>query len=923
MTFLGRRQERAALREHIEAARRATGGAILVTGPAGIGKTALVGETIQAVTGVRVLQTVGAQYDMELPYAALQQLLQPLTDSIESLPEQQAQAVASALGMGMGKTVAPSSVLVALGTLNLLAGTAEDLPVICVVDDAHWLDDASSQALAFVARRLGGMAVSLIFVAREPLTSDVLNGVTVLRLHGLEDTDARILLRTSLRAPLDPRVRDRILAEAQGNPLALLELPRSADMGALAGGFGIPAGAQLPRTLEAGFQERLERLPAHARLFLLVASADPTGDPVVVWRAARHLGLDPVSASHGVDSGLMQTDIRIRFRHPLVRSAIYESATSDDRRAVHDALALATDPLIDPERRAWHAAQAAVEPDERLAEELERLANRARARGGLAASGAFLEQSAALTPDIGARARRLLAAALARRECGDFSRALRLVAEAEAAGHDPVVHAEAQVVRARVAFDRGRDESAVRELIAAAKAVGPFDVLLGRDVLFDALAAATFLGRIATWSLTVDLAEAVLGLPVVEDRKRPLDRLLDGLISRITNGGKVDQQAIRPVLALYMKHGSEAGQDTRADERFGIGELWLACSAAEDIWDDRIFVALARQQLDYARDNGALAAMPVALSYRALSLVHEGRFPPAQRLVDEAYAVSDEIGAPRMAFVDMAIAAWQGDRQRVRKLTEQAAADATARGEGRLLTAAEYATAVHFNGMGEFEAAADACRTAVHLDEPSFPVWLIPEFVEATARSGQREEALEVVRRLEQVAAGLDTDWCTGTARYIRALVSAGDEADTAYQESITYLARTSGRIHLARARLAYGEWLHGEEHKGRAREQLEAAHEMFLSMGARDFAGRASRALRAATGVVRRHNAGEAALTAQEQAVTRLVARGATSKEAAAELFISPRTVDAHLRSIFAKLGVKSRRELRDMYRETADGGR
>ncbi|MEU4556943.1 AAA family ATPase [Actinoplanes sp. NPDC023936] len=921
MTFLGRHHERAVLRELVEGARGATGDAILVTGPAGIGKTALVAETIAEVTGgVRVLQTAGAQYEMELPFAALQQLLQPLVGGIESLPEPQARAVASALGTG--ETVSPATVLVALGTLNLLTWAARERPVICVVDDTHWLDDASSQVLAFVVRRLSGAAVSVIFMAREPLTSDALSGVTVLRLRGLEDADARTLLRTGLRAPLDPRVRDRILAEAQGNPLALLELPRSADLGALAGGFGVPGTARLPRTLEVGFQDRLERLPAQARRFLLVASADPTGDPVVVWRAARHLGLDPVAASHGVDAGLIQIDIRIRFRHPLVRSAIYESATVDDRRAVHDALAVATDPLVDPERRAWHAAQAAAEPDEQLADELERLANRARSRGGLAASGAFLEQAAALTPDTGSQARRLLAAARARHECGDFGRALRLVAAAEATVQDPVLQARAQVVRARVAFDRGRDEPAVRGLIAAARAIGPFDVLFGRDVLFDALAAATLMGRFATWSLTLDLAEAVRDLPVDDERTRPLDRLLDPLIACIS-GGKADPGAIRPVLAHYLEYGSKAGQADRAVERFDIGELWLACQAAQDIWDDQIFIALSRQQLDYARDNGALAGMPIALTHRALSLIHEGRFPPAQRLVDEGYAISAEIGAPRMAFVDMAIAAWQGDRQRVRELTEQAMADATARDEGRLLTAAEYATAVSLNGMGEFAAAADACRTAVHLDEPSFPPWLIPEFVEGAARSGRPQDALEVVERLERVAAEMDTDWGTGTALYVRALISAGEQADTAYREAIKRLARTTRRIDLARARLAYGEWLAGEERKGEAREQLEAAHEMFLAMGARDFAGRASRALRAATGVVRRPNAGEAALTAAEQAVTRLVARGATSKEAAAELFISPRTVDAHLRSIFAKLGVKSRRELRDMYRDAGEGAR
>ena len=914
MTLIGRIRELDALRGVVDAARDARGEAVLLVGPAGIGKTALVAAAIDQTTGIRVLRADGAQYEMELPFAALHQLLLPLLDRVDSLPPPQRRAMASALGLTDG--VHPTGALVALGTLNLMADAAAERPVLCVIEDAHWLDSASAQVLTFVARRLAGLPVSMVFLARDPVTSDALRGLTAMPLHGLNDVEARAVLETGLRSPLDPQVRDRILAEAQGNPLALLELPRAADPGSLAGGFGVPAATRLPRALEARFQDRLAELPPDARLFLLTASADPTGDPVVVWRAAQHLGLDPEVASLGVAAGLIETGIRIRFRHPLVRSAVYEAASSGDRRAVHGALAVATDRVADPDRRAWHAAQAATKPDAGLAEELQRLAGRARTRGGSAAAAAFLEQSAALTTQARPRAWRILAAARARRECGDFDAALDRVALAEAAVPDPALHAEAQVLRARIAFDRRRDEAAVRRLIAAALAVGPFDAPLGREVLLDSLAAVTFLGRFADPSLAPALAEAVSSLPAEVGHARPLDLLLDGLTAAISSRTLPDERVIGPAVRAYVEQSARAGTGSRATQQFGIGELWLACSAAEDIWDDEAFLTLARHQLDHARDSGALAAMPMALSYRALSHLHEGRFAQAQRLVDDAYAASAELGAPPLAFVDITVAAWRGDRQRVAALTAQATADATARGEGRLLTAVDYANTVLLNGMGEHAAAADRSRPAVRLGEPSFPVWLLPEFVEATTRAGRRHEALDVVQALDRRAAELDSDWCTGAARYTRALTSDGEQADRGFREAIGHLAATTGRIHLARARLSYGEWLRRAGNKRDARQQLEAAHEMFLAMGARDFAARAHRELRATSAVIRHPQSGKATLTSQEQVITRLVAGGATTKEAAAELFISPRTVDAHLRNVFAKLGVKSRRELRDVYR-------
>lgn len=906
--LVGRDRELTTLRDLISSARAGHGGALVVHGGAGIGKTALLAAALETASGVRVLRATGSQYEMELPFAGLHQLLLPRLDRLDRLAAVQARALAAALGLADtgADAAAPTGPLVARAALALLADSAHDEPIVCAVDDAQWLDHASAQVLAYVAHRLSGTPVALVAAVREPAAAPGLAGLPELPLAGLGDPDDRTVLLAGLRTPLDPGVLDRILAEARGNPLALLELPHRADPAALAGGFGIPSGAGLPRALEDGFRSRLADLSGAARRYLTVAAADPTGDPGLVHRAARELGLDPAAPHEAIGTGLIEIDARLRFGHPLMRAAVYEAAPAADRVAAHRALAAATDPVTDPDRRAWHAAQATSEPDVALAGELERLSARAHTRGGLAAAAAFLERAAVLTADPPVRARRLLAAAAVRRETGELSAALDLVALAESAGPDRARRADAAVLRARVAFDRARDEDAVRRLIGAARQAGPIDPALGREVLFDALAAITFMGRFARRELLVELAAEAAALPAAGRGASPAELLLDGLLSRTEQGGPPDPALLGPALAAYLRHGRK---DSR---RFGIGEVWLACSAAEDVWDDRAFLELARRQLDIVRETGALVTLPAALSYGALALMYEGRFAEAQRLVDDAYAAAADLGTPGIIHVDVVAAAWRGDEQRVHRLGRAAVREATASGEGRLLTAVEYGKAVLLNGLGRYREAADACRVSAEIDGPSIPPGIFSEYVEATGRAGQLDAATRVVVRLERRAAELNSDWCTGTARCARALVTPGPAAGGHYRVAIEHLSRTVGSVRLARAHLLYGEWLRRNGSRTEATAQLRAARDAFVAMDAAAFAARATRELAAAGGTGRRGGIGGPGLTEQERVVARLVATGATTREVAAELFLSPRTVDSHLRAIFGKFGITSRRQLR-----------
>ncbi|MFE1199544.1 ATP-binding protein [Streptomyces olivaceoviridis] len=901
--LIGRRRESEMLELLLSAARNGHGGGLVLSGEAGIGKTALL-DWVHRVPDLRVLRVGGVEFETDLAFAALQQLCAPVMSRLGSLPTLQRHALEAAFGLDDRDV--PDRFLVGLAVLGLLSeAAATERPVVCVVDDAQWLDQASAQALSFAARRVETEPVLFLFAMRETSDRNELAGLPEMAVEGLAEEDARALLASRIRAPLDGPVRDRIVAEARGNPLALLELPRTID---LAGGFATPGTSTASDKVVASFRARLTALPPDTQRLLLIAAAEPTGDPVALWRAAHRFGIDAGAATPALDAELVSLGLWVRFRHPLVRATVYGDASSADRRAVHGALAEVMSEAREPDRCAWHRFQAAAGPDEAVAVALERSAGRARARGGAAAAAAFLEAATKLTPSAGRRAERALVAASAKRDIGAVDAALDLLAVAEAQPLDSVSRVRAETLRARIAFDRRRDDASVAKLEQAAQATAPLDPPSARQIFLETLAAAVFVGRFANGPRLHDVAEAALALRPAPQPARPLDLLLDGLATQVRDGFPAAAPLLRRVVDQYLR--------SPGDGAHSPGELWMACSAAMDLWDDAAWRMLADQQIRHSREAGTLAALPMTLSYRALAHIHAGEFHDAAALVDESYTIAAEVGAPGLVYVHVSLAAWRGDRDRTDELARTALRDAAERGEGRLVTAVEYAQAVLLNGLGRYEAALEVCLPVLELDEMGFHAWIPAEFVEAAARSGNRQLAALMLERLTERTRSSTTDWGAGMELRSRALLCDGPEADELFTNAIERLDRSEGRVHAARARLVHGEWLRREGRRHEARAQLRAAHQMLLSFGADAFAARAARELRA-TGEHPSSRPAESVvgrLTAQELIIARLVATGDTSREVGEQLFLSPRTIDAHLRNIYRKLGIRSRKQLRDL---------
>ena len=845
------------------------------------------------------MRAVGVESEMELAFAALQQLCAPMLDRLDRLPSPQRDALGVAFGLRAG--AAPDRFLVGLAVLSLLAEVAEEQPLLCVVDDAQWLDLASAHALVFVARRLLAESVALILVTREP--SEELEGLPRLVVEGLGDGDARALLGSALRVRLDERVRERLVAETRGNPLALLELPRGLTSDELAGGFGLPYALGLSGRIEDSFRRRLSGLPVETQRLLLVAAAEPVGDPVLVWRAAGRLGIG-VQAAADTD-GLLTIGARVTFRHPLVRSSVYRAATPDDRRAVHRALADATDPAVDPDRRAWHLAQATPGFDEDVASELERSAGRAQARGGLAAAAAFLERATELTPDTARRAERALGAAQAKHQAGAFDAALRLVAIAESGPLNELQRAQVALLRGQIEFAVHRGRDAPPLLLSAAMGLEPLDIGLARATYLEALSAAISAGRLGAPDGVRRTAEAARRAPPAREPPRAPDLLLDGLAELHTEGYAAGTPMLKRALRAFRS-------DELSSEE-GIGWLWLACRTAMDLWDDESWFVLSTRQVRLARDAGALTALPLALNLRAGIHIFAGQFAAAETLSEEAHAVSDAIANPDVPHARVFLAAWRGQEAETLRLTEAGDRDATTRGEGRTIGVDRYATAVLYNGLGRYDDALAAARKATEYPEDlAFFMWGLVELIEAAARSGKPELAVDGLRRLSEKTRISRTDWALGVEAQSRALVSEDSVVENFFREAIERLERTRVRVALARTHLLYGEWLRRERRRLDAREQLRHAHEMFTEFGMQAFAERARVELEA-TGEHARKRTVETRdeLTPQEAQISRLAAEGATNQEIAAQLFISPSTVDYHLRKAFRKLGVKSRHQL------------
>ena len=900
--LLGRRRAREALDRLLEAARGGHGGVLVVHGEPGVGKTALLEYAVEAGREFRAVRTLGVEQEIELPYAALQQLCSPRLELSEHLPAPQRDALAVAFGVSAGP--APNPFLVGLAALGLLSEAAEERPLLCVVDDAQWLDRASSRALAFVARRLLAEKVALVFAARE--LPDALTGFPELHVRPLGHRDARALLESSLPARLDEQVLERIVVETRGNPLALLELPRELTPAQLAGGFGLPAALPLSASIEESFARRLARLPRDARRLLLAAAADPVGDLAVLWRAARCLGI-PESTAQTVESdGLLSLGGGVVFRHPLVRSAVYGIAGADERSEVHRALADATDPDTDPDRRAWHRAQATSVLDEDVAAELERSAARAQARGGFAAAAAFLERSSVLTLDPARRAGRALAAAQATQQAGALDEALTLVASAEAGPLDEFQRAEADVLRARISFAANRGSEAPSLLLGAAKRLEPVDVRLSRETYLDALSAALFAGRLGGAADARRVAAAARAAPPPEPPARAADLLLDGLAVLVTEGHAAGVPILRTALRAF--HSDEI----RTEE--GLRWLWLGGRAAGFIWDYEGWDSLTLRQIRAARAAGALANLPLAFSTRVGVHILAGETRAAASLVEQADALAEATdGRMVPAYGAIALAAFRGREDEVQRLAGTSTPDFIARGEGMGLTLSQWVTAVLYNGLARYdEAFASAVQATVDPHEPWFSTFATVELIEAASRSGRSERAAEALAVLSPSTRASGTPWALGIEARSRALLNRGEAAETLYRDAIDRLRPTRLRVDLARSHLLYGEWLRRERRRVDARDELRVAHDLFSEFGMEAFAERARVELQA-TGERARSRTTDTIdqLTPQELQISRLAAQGNTNREIAAQLFISPSTVEYHLRKAFRKLDVKSRTQL------------
>ena len=797
-----------------------------------------------------------------------------------------------------------------LAVLGLLSEAAAERPLLCVVDDEQWLDRASVQALGFVARRLAAEPVGLVFAAR--VAGAELAGLPALAVEGLGEEDARALLNSALTGSLDARVRNLIVAETRGNPLALLELPRGLAPAELAGGFGLPGAVSLPGRIEKSFRRQLEGLPARTRRLLALAAADPTGDPLLVWRAAARLGIAAGAGAPTVGSGLVEFGVRVQFRHPLARSAAYRLAPAQQIREAHAALAEATDPAADPDRRAWHRAQAADGPDEDVAAELERSAGRARARGGLAAAAAFLERAALLTPDPVRRAQRLLAAAWGKRDAGALDAALGLLIATEAGPVDARQAAEMDSLRGQIASDQYRGSDAARLLLSAARRLEPLDGRLARETYLEAIWAAMVAGDLGRPGGVREAAEAARAAPPGLDPPRAVDVMLDAVALRFTEG----YAAAAPPLAraFELMVSGDAGTDLDAGR-------WLRLAGgiiASDMWDFESWHALAARQVQVARDMSALVHLQFALNFLGLHHLLTGELVAAERLIDEDRLIAEATGNPPVGYAAMLLAAWQGREQEATELIEATVQEATARGTGILAGVAAYASAVLDNGLGRFEAARPAAREAFERDDVMFGYLVVAELAEAAARTGDVAAVRGVLDWLSERARVTPTEWVLGIEARIRALLSDGEAADGFYRESVERLSRTRIRAELARSRLLYGEWLRRQGRRMDAREQLRTAHQMLAEMGMAAFAERARRELRATGETARKRTAsavraGRATevLTAQEAQVARLARDGLSNPEIGARLFISPRTAQYHLSSVFTKLGISSRSQL------------
>ena len=897
--LLGRASEREALEELLDAVRNGQSRALTLRGEPGVGKTALLEHVVGAASDFRITRAFGVEAEMELPFAALQGLCAPILDRLDRLPEPQRAAMGSAFGLSSGPP--PEQRLVGLAALSLLADASRDLPLLCVIDDAQWLDRASAQALAFLARRLLADRVAVLFATRGP--SQELAALSELSLQGLDGDAASALLATVIAGPLDERVRNRIVTETHGNPLALLELPRGRTPAELALGFGVSASVPLTGRIEAHYRQRILELPDETQLLLLIAALAPLGESETVRRASDRLEVSAGAAQPAVTSGLLEANLE--FHHPLVRSAVSRAAPAEQRRQVHLALAEVTDATADPDHRAWHRAQAAAGPDEDVAEQLERAAGRAQQRGGRAAAAALLERSAELTPQPQRRALRSLLAAHAQLMAGASDRAQALLDQALPNLTDTPLAAQAMRMQGVIRFSDGRGGETPSLLFQAAMGLKSTDPQLAREVLMEAFEAAMWAGRLTSGTTALAVARAARGFPAPDGNKHVGNLLLSAYSARLTQGYASAVEGWRRAIAAHI---DELGPQLKWD-----GLVW---NATGELLDYEAHYATARTWARVSRAQGALATLPGALNAQAWCEVLAGRIEAAEALVAEAEEIASATGAPATPgaseILKLGILCWRGDERKARPLAESVAAEALARGQGLGMTIVEYMLTILELGLGRYEEARVYALRVFAEDVLWFGSAALADAVEAAVRAGDKDAARAALTRLSERASASRTPWGLGLLARAQALLASDEAAEPLLRESLDHLGRSGLATELARTHLLYGEWLRRVRRRRDARVHLRAAHQLFEAMGAGAFAHRARVEL-LATGEHARVRAPDTRdqLTPQEQQIARLAAEGESNAQIAAQLFISPHTVAYHLHKVFGKLNVTSRNQL------------
>lgn len=910
--LLDRRTETAAIDRVLGSVRDGFSGTLVLRGGPGVGKTALLGYAIDSASDLQLCGAAGVEAEISLDFGALYQLLVPFLPRIADLGPPQRHALRVAFGLEEGPP--PSRFLVGLAALMVLSHAAKDQPVLCLVDDAQWLDAGSANALAFAARRLYADRVGMIVTFGdwetfpEPATLQVFEGLPAMVVGGLPDAEAAELLCRAAGAHLDEQVTRRILADTQRNPLALAELGAQFTADQLAGRASLPEPIPLSQRLEQRFLRQVRDLSEDTQAFLLLAGADIAGDRVGLWRAASLAGIDADAAAAAAEAaGLVGlSGSSVWFRHPLIRSAVYHGATDAQRRAAHLELAEAGDfdSAAGRSRRAWHRAAAAVAPDEGIAAGLEEAAERESARGGYAARAALLRRAVELTPDDGRRARREVALAEAELIRGHPDTARDMVTGALPRLADDRQRGLAKRLNGAILFATGNAAAAADALAEASQMLAP-DAGAARDTILEATRAAVWAGPAQTRKIT-NAARSFPGVSGSEPAAS--DLFLEGWRVRFTAGYS---QAVAPLRA--------AAAALRADDldpATGLQWFEMGVAAAGSLWDDQGFIDLIGRWVRAARTLGALTELPLALAWQAFSAAVEGRFQDADTRSAELRELIAVSARPGLLGVDSLseglLLAYRGQLVAARASGIAQIRESTARGQGKLAEFGQYIVAVADLFAGDYDAAAAAALAVIEDDTPATAEMALPELIEAAARAGHHDVAGPAFGTMSERALAAGTPWALGLRARCAALTGDGERAEEHYQEAVSQLRRCRAVVDLARTHLLYGQWLRRARRRRDARRELRTAWDMFTAMGAGGLAGQAATELRA-TGERARARSPETTfdLTPREAGVADLAAEGASNTDIAAQLFISPSTVEHHLGSVFRKLGITSRTQL------------